>query len=768
MKASEIRSVHRHSNYFGIAGRLSRRIGLAGQRIALHVFRFTSLPHSINLRLLLDSLLNSQFMIYHEFSTGGTFLITENADSAKKLESGTLGLGLDCVYAKEFAFNRPRYVVALDPNPIDKEEPRLPLDDFYTILKDSRSGLFVSFVPTDAGYVRETKGRVEDLMSRKDVRMARNFGDRSSSASGSVQSELYYDSDEKRASMVMLETLNEAMLNNGSSYKVSLVLEDGDERRLGEYIRLKLFVLEEKAMKIGSVEELFERVRGEDAFPLSYGNAARMLNFSGAIKRVKVITAAMEPDNSDLGELSLGFYLDGSVYATGKKIMTSVSTLNLGMLITGLPGSGKTFAAMEVVNQVAKAAHPKLAVISPTEEWVPFGLENRMEVVRLYGHGPRINFFRCGKGMNAERFYENLAMLIAHASNAGPYRNSIEKCLLSAFNKIYSRTKNPDPVEVYDEIEEAVIEQHGKRSSVGVKYTKHGENIRAGLENLRLMLLKPQFAYAEGLEFERLLEKGVVFDLSRISNNMKPFFYALVLNQVYANADALDVEGNDDLRMLICLEEAQLIFDNGEQSAATMDLRQRIQDFRKKGIGMMLITHSVTDINLRIRRLCQTKMYFRQSADAVRYAAADLMVEEKAVEELADRLKTLEHRTCIINYMSSKNGIKNPENSAFVRIPEYGIGREKEVYGYPITPQPETKVRILDQDGNPAIGIRIEIRYVGERVYQGRTESEGLMVINGLLEGKEYRLFVLGEKKKQTRGFDIVGGRESVIKLGVA
>lgn len=765
MGMSEIKSVYKSRGYSRIRNLIARKVGLFDKDVSLHVFRFASLPNNLSSRLFLGAMLGSQFVLYHEFLTGSTFLIVDNPDTVKRLEITIPGMTFDYSETKKFELENPKYIVAFEMrNEEDDELPCLPLDDSYTILKGSNSGLFLTFVPTNEAHVKSAKKRVEEAISKNDIRMTRNFGDRSFGFSGSIQNEIHHDSDQRKAYFAMLDTLNEAMLDNGSGYKISLILENGRDKRLETYLRTKLFILENDTLDIEKIEELYNLVCREDAFPFSYSNASRMLSFSGSIKRVNTITTARDWKNNIDKGISLGFYLDGSVYETGEKIKIDVSTLNLGTLITGLPGSGKTFAAMEILKQVKDLRHTKMIIVAPTEEWVLFGLQNKMKILRLNGYDEKINFFRCEGDIDVGRFYENLAMLIAHASNVGPYKNSIEKCLLSAFNKIYSKTRNPDPVEVYDEIEETVIERHGKRSSTGVKYTKHGENIRAGLENLRLMLLKPQFAYQDGIELEKLLEDGIIFDISMVSNNMKPFFYALALNQVYAHADTLDVRGNDKLRMLICLEEAQLAFNDNEQSAATLDLRQRIQDFRKKGIGLMLITHSVIDINLRIRRLCQTKMYFRQSADAVKYAAIDLIMEEKVMEELADRLKTLEHRTCVLNYISSVNGIKNPATSVFVRIPEYSLIKGECDYNYPLIQSPDTKIRIVN-DGGSVASVSTEIRYVSEIIHRDKTDSEGVILAKNLLKGKIYKFLVFGSKKKETRIFEIIGGQENILRL---
>ena len=221
-------------------------------------------------------------------------------------------------------------------------------------------------------------------------------------------------------------------------------------------------------------------------------------------------------------------------------------------------GTGKTLCTMNIISQIKKKS--KVVIISPTEEWSCFGDQNNMEVVRLYEDKVQINFFKCDSLINIERFYENLAILIASASNAGPYKNSLEKCLIAAFSSIYNKTRTPDPVEVYLEIENEIVRRHAVSNNSGIRYTKHGENIMAALEDLRLMLLKREFAYEKGINFRELIERGVVFDLSSISNKMKPFFYALILWQIYSLADEFNTNGDNELRMLICLEEAQLVF----------------------------------------------------------------------------------------------------------------------------------------------------------------------------------------------------------------
>src|SRR5208283_5029781 len=140
------------------------------------------------------------------------------------------------------------------------------------------------------------------------------------------------------------------------------------------------------------------------------------------------------------------------------------------------------------------------------------------------------------------------------------------------------------PVDVYNAIEDSIIELHAKRTNSGAKYTKHGENIRSALENLRGILNRPEFSVSRGIKIEDLIGGGVVFNISNTSGVTKAYLYALILNQVYAITSGFDANGDSELRLLVCLEEAQTMFGN-KDSAAVQDIKQRIQDFRRQGIG---------------------------------------------------------------------------------------------------------------------------------------------------------------------------------------
>ena len=735
--------------------------------MVLEIFEVETVPERFDTRLFLDSMLGMQFMLIHRFKDSRSFIVSEDSGIGERIAYTVLGIRLRKLQDYELEIRDPEALVAFDTRDFkDKEFP--VLNDIHRILEDSSSDLILSFVPSSKRDITALKEQVEELASSDKIRISRNFGDRRSGEdSGSTQSELYYDSGKRKITLAILNNLNEITVKSGIAYKLNLILTDGSDSSLKNYLYSKMLVLGEKKLKSSTLNEMWNEVRNCDSLPISYKNAEFLINFPDKIRRLKIIKTEINKNSERIDGISLGSYIEGSVREDKNVIRIDPSTLNLGTLITGLPGTGKTFAAMNILDQL-KGTGSHIAIIAPTEEWGTFANKIGVRVLKFHNENFKINFFRCENIYNKEKFYENLAMLLAHASNAGPYKNSMEKCLLSAFSKVYSETFDPDPNYVYEKIEEAIIENHGKRGNTGIRYSKHGENIRAALQNLRLILLKPQFAYNDGLELFNIIREGVVFDLSGISNNMKSFFYALTLNQIYSFADLINEKGNDELRMVICLEEAQLIFDSDEQSTAMLDLRQRIQDFRKKGIGVMLITHSVTDINLRIRRLCQNKIYFRQSADSVRYAANDLIFEGKEAEELEERLKMLEYRICVVNYVSSEDKIKKPEKSLFLKIPEYFLQKEEsEPKTREVINRKATRINLI-KNGEHVRDMQtpIEIRYLGEQVMSVFADKNGQILIENLLEQKKYKMTIPGRTKRNARVFDFYGGCRIDIDIG--
>ncbi|MDE1855294.1 MAG: hypothetical protein KGH57_03195 [Candidatus Micrarchaeota archaeon] len=722
----------------------------------MRTYSIAAIPGSLDRRMFSEIMLQRQFAMYHDLGARRTFLLTSGeTESLSGAFPGLEMIGADV--ADTESAEEIMYLVASAPQSgVDV------IGNLYRLFGGLEARVLVTFTPLGRNEVMSAKLKAERMLSSKETAFTESVSTRAETISqtAAVHKDSYMGSDEKDYLMNLLETLKSAAMTNGSAYKIGIFLIGEYASVLG-YLSSSLTVLEKVKVKPRSLEGLCEAAKRRDAMPFDPAGAAKMIGFSSSIRINNSIGAALPVSE---GEISLGYSMEGSVRETAESVLTDSSSFNLGMLISGVPGTGKTFAAMHIVGQLTRKGGLRAVIISPTDEWNSFGHENGLRVIKLQRPGMHFNFFKCDSGIEIGKFYENLAMLLAAASDAGPYTNTLERCLLSAFRKIYAKGGIPDPVNAYGEIEEAIIEQHGKRTGVGAKYTKHGENARAALENLRSMLNRPEFSKREGENFAGLLKSGVVFDLSGISNKMKQFYSALILNQAYGVADTFDTRGDGELRMIICLEEAQSMFRPDRNSAAAADLVQRIQDFRKRGVGLILMTHSVIDIEPEIRRLCQMKLYFRQSADVARFAANDLLFGEMEKELLTERLKSLEQRICAINYLQGRERAC----AGFVRLPKvepHADDCAQREVSENSSGWKDTTIKIVDRDGNPKAGERFQVFYVGEMMCDCESDASGSATVTGTIDGNGYKLIVLGERKKDSKTFRVVGGEINIVRI---
>ncbi len=724
----------------------------------LRIERITGMPTGMENERLVDAMLGGRFMLCHSLASKELFLVTESG--AGHLRAALPGLELDDVQPPRVNYDGALCIVAV---PVGE---RNRLDGIYSMLGGADACIIASFVPMRRGDAERARRSIEEALSGMETAITESRSSRAdaSSESASRHMDSYRGSDEKDVLLSSLAALKSISLTSGTAYK-ALLFVLGDKEAPEAYISSKLLVLEKRRREAGSIESIWEQAEKLDAFPCDSMLAARMFCLPNTV-RGNVTISAQAPI---AGEVALGNYMSASASATDEIAGTSASALNLGTLITGVPGTGKSMAAMHIARQVSRIKGAGIAILSPTDEWNAFGNETGMRVVTLYDRRTCFNFFKCDSQIGIESFYESLAMLLASASEAGPYTSSLEKCLLPAFRRAYEKLRDPDPLDVYDRVEEAVLEQHGKKTGAGARYTKHGENVRSALANLRAILNRPEFSKREGVDMKELLKEGVVFDLSKVSSKMKPFLYALILNQIYSVAEELDTLGYRELRLLACIEEAQLVFEARDGSAATTDLLQRIQDFRKRGVGLVLVAHSPTDIAQEVRRMLQTKLYFRQSADVAKLAANDLAFGEDDKDALVEKLKRLQQRVCALDYITDKRGEREHAGSVFIRIPEpENAGSSERASKEHVSEEYGTGtmvVKVIDREGKARPGAGLRLYYVGELVHQDVTDEEGSARMQGTINGNRYRLVVLGEKKKDNREFVARGGELNIVEI---
>ena len=621
--------------------------------------------------ILLDRLGNRSFALIYDFETRRTRLHIASDDADVVVESIEESVpGLEFLpFDGSHITGRTRASLVQFYRHIDDDSETLQLSDVFETGADVGLLCFI-FVPQTYESAGASKRYIEMVLSETVTRES-SVVTGIKHTSTSLNRELFKNSEETAMLKEIVESANESILSNGIVYK-AFVAVVGTPPSVAEYVRSKFLVLSSRETTFTSVDALVGEAGKMDGLPLGRSHVVRFVNFYGG----HAISYTIPTTHAETkGGIEIGNVMASGVHESRVRAAVDRSTFNLGMIISGLPGSGKTHLAMHVLDSIISVAErPKIAIISQTDEWDGFAGAHKMHLVRLCNGTVPINLFRCPEGIDTVRFGEDLAMVLAAAADAGPYMRPMEKCLVNAFRKVYAgRNREPDPATVYEEIQESIIRLHGKRTATGVKYTKHGENIKSALEHLADILRMPEYSLAEGVRIEELISNGVVFDLSLASIKTKAYFYALLLNQLYATASKLDSNGDDELRMLICIEEAQLVFGD-EDSAAVEDIRYRLQDFRKRGIGLMLITHNVVDIDPGIRRLCQLKVYFKQAADIAPIAARDLVFSGVKDEDVIQKLKHLNSRTGAFSFVDKRGYEKVASDTVFIRTGFYQAG----------------------------------------------------------------------------------------------
>lgn len=652
-------------------------------------------------------------------------------------------------------------------------------NDIFDVIP-KKGFLAVIFINTDLEGIGSIKMHLESVLSSKSIRETGSSFKTyfSSRVSSTISRDIYHESEERLMLSNIIDSLNKAILGNGLAYKIFLLLPKSSTE-LRKYVDIRVLMLAEYNFK-DSIENIVDYLSKRPCIPFGVDYCKEFMNFYGFHNVNHVVSAPMPLQE---GGIEVGKFMKDGVLEADLPIVINPTSINLGFLITGLPGSGKTREAMSIIDSLELSEQkkkPAIFIITPTTEWREFASEHRMFFVKLYEDSTPINFFRCPNTIETEKFYGNLAMILSSAANAGPYRNPMEKCMLNAFRKIYAQTTIPEPTQVYNEIEESIIRYHGRRTSAGVKYTKHGENIKSALENLRGILNREQYSVRDGIKIEDFLENGAVFDVSAASSSTKTQLYALVLNQIYALTNNFDANGDNELRLVICLEEAQTIFEDPD-SPAVQDIKQRIQDFRKQGIGLILLAHNVTDIDVGVRRLCQIKLYLKQAPDTALLASKDLIFANVEQDDLTLKLKTLGSRSGAFSYVSKSGNEKTQQDTIFIKTKIY----ENKADNYEYNPIIDYKnkhnisaTRVIRSKIALKLGeynkiksddlqdsYYVQVRFLGEEVatipLKGLDSSE-----ISLLEGKEYTIHILNKKERVLKEFFMKAAEKMFLDVG--
>ena len=521
-----------------------------------------------------------------------------------------------------------------EPFALHREETRMTekslLVELPTAFRGNDCYLLISFIPESREALSEVKRQWEEELSR--LTPVSREGISLQSYEGQQRSHFtertnYEETDVAMVAAELLAMCNNALLHSDAVYSVSVIGWGERAELLKQHLRGKYWGIYERV-------RISEELRG--CMPVGGGEilsgeyASLFVNFAPEFAREEIPL--------DIGEVPKEFLLRRkSSSEVGEELLKGVRkhrrvyldrmSYNTNILIVGQQRMGKTVLAKKIAKHAA-AEGSGVIVFSPSSEWSSLAkARKRMLVIKLSERIP-FNLVRCPPGVRMEQFYQNLALLLANAMSAGPYTNPIRNVMLNSFTSLYARNKEPGIIDVYNGVHSSVVEFY---SHDGKSFGKFGQNIRASLENLRQIMLKEQFRVKEGVRIEDCIREGAVFDLSGCSELERALLYAFILAQVYSYIlSNFDEKGDRQLRLLIVLEEAHMVFrEHGREgvtleATATADLERKLGMFGKRGIGMMLITHFADQLSEIVRRHSQTHFYFKQDAESLEGALKDL------------------------------------------------------------------------------------------------------------------------------------------------
>jgi hypothetical protein len=630
--------------------------------------------------------------------------------------------------------------------------------------------LGIMFIPVTEGAVVKAKTIAEKNLEQIGVKQSTMVQGKSFNTS--TQYELFSESDEIMVLNDILSSINYSITKNGIGYRVRMFYSAEREDIFG-YVSSRVVVLGKDRRRL-SESYITENSGNVDSLVFGESIAERFLGFYGAGK-IEHIIKTVNPRQS--GQLEVGCYVADSVRKTSDKIVIEPDTLNLGCIISGLPGMGKSVEAMHIIDgALSLEKRPKTIILDPTGEWESFAISHNMYLIKLQSDCVPINLFRCPDSVEVSKFYADLSIILSSAASAGPYREPLEKCMVNAFRRVYKETRNPSPSKVIDEINKSIIEMHAKVTNAGVKYTKHGENIKSSIETLVEIISREEYSERDGIAIEELLDGGIVFCMGGCSIRSRQFMYSLILNQVYAIAAKFDNLGDDKLRMLICIEEAQTVLKDPE-SPAVEDMRYRIQDFRKQGIGIMLITHNPLDIDPSVRRLCQTKIYFKQGADVAKTVSDELMFSYSEEDEIAKRICRLSSGTAVLNYVSRIGVERRTNDTVFMGTTRYfpAVGGKNRISEYLsdkricVNGDIVANVTIrysdrMDKLSDKVKKIRnVRLMYLGYVLCEEEIRSNPFRI--RMLRGRTYCLELTDDRSKPIKSYSVVGESDIVLEI---
>jgi hypothetical protein len=170
----------------------------------------------------------------------------------------------------------------------------------------------------------------------------------------------------------------------------------------------------------------------------------------------------------------------------------------------------------------------------------------------------------------------------------------------------------------------------------------------------------------------------------------------------------------------------------------------------------MLLAQNISDIDLGIRRLCQTRLYMKQAPDSAFLAARELIFPGVESDKVIEKLKLLDSRVGALSFITRKGNEKIQEESILIRteafeLPQTNVPTDKNANSNGFI---RSEFKLTLGDGFDGSKSRIELRFLGEPIY--RSPIKELTYIN-LVQNRKYDVMLLNEKGKEVAATKILG-----------
>lgn len=359
------------------------------------------------------------------------------------------------------------------------------------------------------------------------------------------------------------------------------------------------------------------------------------------------------------------------------EIGISLNDLTKHMLVVGTPGCGKTTFSMSLLDRLWKDYNIPFIVIEPAKNEYRAMLQSIPEL-QIFTPGKNFispfvfNPFLPPKNVKLETYKSTLKTAFSAAVSM---TTPLDKIFEDAINNCYSDFRWLDTYTKDDDGRVFNISDFIKcfqKTFDNIGYTGDAKNIgRAG--TVRLKSLVNIFDNYNSIPIEHLLSKPTVIELSAIENSdEKTLIISLLLLSILAYINANYI-GKGQLKNVILLEEAHVLFDAANSNMpgeadpsriAQQLIKRMLAEARAYGVSIIVADQSPRKVTSDVVALTDIKVGFR----LVESADKDILSDSTGMDEIQKkRLSRLKPGEAFLFF----NKLEEPEE---IKIEDY---REK-------------------------------------------------------------------------------------------